>query len=77
MGIKNGHVTGFLIGLGQFSLYASHALAFWYGGKLIHDQDADFLDVMTSLMTIMMSAMIVGQSAASMMIILFFCIINF
>jgi hypothetical protein len=45
-------------------MYASYALSFWYGGKLVSDGDADFTGVMTSLMSIMMSAMIVGQTAA-------------
>jgi len=62
IGIKTGHTNGLFVGFGQFAMFGSNALGFWYGGVLIHDGELNFLDVMTVFMAIFMSAMSIGQA---------------
>lgn len=64
MGVKAGQISAFLLGIGQFFMFGANTVGFVYGGKLIKDGDADFLDVMTVFMCIIMSATSVGQSAS-------------
>lgn len=64
MGVKAGQISAFLLGIGQFLMFGCNTVGFVYGGKLIKDQEADFLDVMTVFMCIIMSATSVGQSAS-------------
>jgi ATP-binding cassette subfamily B (MDR/TAP) protein 1 len=39
LGIKRAHVSGIGFGVSQFIMFASNALAFWYGGKLVDDRE--------------------------------------
>jgi ATP-binding cassette subfamily B (MDR/TAP) protein 1 len=64
LGVKASQTTGALMGVGQLFMFGSYCVAFWFGGRLIRDKEADFLDVMTVFMAIVMSAMSVGQSAS-------------
>jgi ABC-type bacteriocin/lantibiotic exporter with double-glycine peptidase domain len=43
---KNAHVKGFLVGLGQLFLYSTYTLSFWYGGKLVHNGEYTFEQVL-------------------------------
>jgi len=63
IGIKSNVLRGFLTGLGQFFLFSSYTLSFWYGGKLISEGEYNFLNVMKVFMAVVMCAMGMGQAA--------------
>lgn len=47
-------------------LFLTYALLFWYGSELIKDGDTSFVDLMTSIMTLMLGALGLGQALADM-----------
>ncbi|KAE9177332.1 ABC transporter B family member 2 [Phytophthora fragariae] len=61
-GERNAQVNGLAVGFSSFIVFATYALAFWYGGKLVDDGDITFLQLMRSLMAIIMSSQTVGAS---------------
>ncbi|OWZ07162.1 Multidrug resistance protein ABC transporter [Phytophthora megakarya] len=61
-GEHNAHINGLAVGFSSFVVYATYALAFWYGGMLVDDGSITFLQMMRSLMAIIMSARSVGAS---------------
>jgi len=63
IGIKSNTLRGFLSGLGQFFLFSSYCLSFWYGGKLITEGEYTFVNVLKVFMAIVMCAMGLGQAA--------------
>jgi ATP-binding cassette, subfamily B (MDR/TAP), member 1 len=60
--IKKSLAIGIIYGFTQFSFYGMFALAFWYGGKLISQGEADFEGVMITTMAVMMGAMGAGEA---------------
>ncbi|KAL3656248.1 hypothetical protein V7S43_018929 [Phytophthora oleae] len=48
----------------SFIVFATYALVFWYGGKLVDDGDITFAKLIRTLMAIMMSAQGVGSVAS-------------
>ncbi|GBG74818.1 hypothetical protein CBR_g19330 [Chara braunii] len=65
-GKKQAVISGFGMGFAQFALFNSHALSFWYGGKLVQKKLASLQDVFNVFFAIFMSARSVShaQSAA-------------
>jgi len=63
LAIRKSHLGGFLTGLGQFFLFGTFALAFWYGGQLISQGEMDFNQVMKVFFAITLSAQGIGQAA--------------
>lgn len=74
VGIKKGFVTGGGMGVIMFVLFATYALAFWYGAKLISDHTTNSTthkpwtggDVVTTFMAVIMGAFSIGQAGPSM-----------
>jgi hypothetical protein len=60
--IKNIHITGVGLAVGEFILFGSYAIAAWYGGKRIIEGHATFLQVLTVLATVLMRFL--NQNAA-------------
>ncbi|CUG90637.1 ABC transporter, putative [Bodo saltans] len=60
--IKKSLAIGIIYGFTQFSFYGIFSLAFWYGGKLISQGEADFEGVMITTMAVMMGAMGAGEA---------------
>lgn len=46
MGLRTAGVSGVLVGIGQFVVFASFTLGYWYGGTLLRDGEITFLDMM-------------------------------
>ena len=44
-------------------MFAIWALAFWYGGKLVHDQDCNFVNMFKAVSGIVFGAMFARQAA--------------
>jgi ATP-binding cassette subfamily B (MDR/TAP) protein 1 len=63
-GLRFAQMIGLMMGFGQFCMFAAYTLTFWYGGKLIDENEADFLDVITVFMSVLLSAMALGQTAS-------------
>lgn len=64
LGIKKGLSAGFGFGFSQAVIFAVYAIAFFYAARLIEYKGYTFLDVFTSIMTILMVGFGMGQSAA-------------
>ncbi|OQR88688.1 ATP-binding Cassette (ABC) superfamily, partial [Thraustotheca clavata] len=62
-GIRQAHFNGFINGVATFSTFAVYALIFWYGNKLIVDKSIDFQEMIRTLMTVLMAAQGMGQTA--------------
>ncbi|OQR99645.1 ATP-binding Cassette (ABC) superfamily, partial [Thraustotheca clavata] len=65
-GVREAQINGVMNGFSGFTMFATYALVFWYGAKLIHDQTISFSEMMRTLMAIMMAAQGVGQTAGWM-----------
>ncbi|TDH66851.1 hypothetical protein CCR75_009788 [Bremia lactucae] len=48
--------NGLALGFSSFILYATYALVFWYGGRLVQDGAISFKELLRTLMVLMMSA---------------------
>jgi ATP-binding cassette subfamily B (MDR/TAP) protein 1 len=44
-GVRQGFVSGAAFGFSNFVMYASYALCFWFGGKLVKEGKAEFQEV--------------------------------
>ena len=42
LGIRKGFITGAGIGVMYFTIFGAYALAFWYGGKLIIEENPPY-----------------------------------
>ncbi|RLN91900.1 hypothetical protein BBJ28_00018634, partial [Nothophytophthora sp. Chile5] len=63
-GRREARMNGLALGFSSFIVFATYALIFWYGGKLVDDKDITFAELMRTLMAIMMSAQGVGSAAS-------------
>ncbi|TMW55287.1 hypothetical protein Poli38472_013178 [Pythium oligandrum] len=63
-GRKEAQINGLALGFSSFIVFATYALVFWYGGKLVDDKNITFVEMMRTLMAIMMSAQGVGNAAS-------------
>jgi len=57
---------GALTGFSQGMMFATYTLAFWYGGKLILDQELTTQEMLTVFMAILFTSMGMGQAAGMM-----------
>eukprot|EP00899_Mesostigma_viride_P014318 jgi/Mesvir1/22888/Mv19411-RA.1 len=64
MGKRRMQLAGASYGASNFVFFASYALCFWYGSKLIARGEMAFEDVLKAFFLIMYSAMAVGQNQA-------------
>lgn len=60
----HGIVDGLGYGVGQLFVYSMYALAFWYGGKLVVDGDANPNQILQVFLPIFLAAFGVGQAQA-------------
>ncbi|XP_043365314.1 ATP-dependent translocase ABCB1-like isoform X2 [Dermochelys coriacea] len=65
IGIKKAITTNISIGISFLLIYASYALAFWYGATLILSDDYSIGKVLTVFFAILIGAFSVGQTAPS------------
>jgi len=64
LGIKQAHISGFLLGLGEGFIFCVYTISFWYGGKLVSENIMSFAEVIKVFMAIALTAMSIGQGAA-------------
>jgi len=57
---------GIGFGLGQGSLFLIYSLLFWYGSTLVKEQSISFVDMMTSILTLMLGALGLGTALSDM-----------
>ncbi|KAJ9442023.1 hypothetical protein DIPPA_00572 [Diplonema papillatum] len=60
--IKRALGQGIAYGVSQFFMFAVFGVAFWYGGKLITEGEADFKDITTAIMEVVMASMGAGEA---------------
>ncbi|KAL4166731.1 hypothetical protein KRP22_013984 [Phytophthora ramorum] len=65
-GRREAQLNGIALGFSSFILFATYSLVFWYGGKLVHDREINFKELMRTLMAIMMSAQGIGNATSFM-----------
>ncbi|XP_019363912.1 PREDICTED: multidrug resistance protein 1 [Gavialis gangeticus] len=65
IGIKKSITASISMGIGFLLIYASYALAFWYGTTLILSEDYTIGNVLTVFFAILIGAFSVGQTAPS------------
>jgi ABC-type multidrug transport system fused ATPase/permease subunit len=63
---KRGFLAGVAFGLANSSQYLTYALLFWYGSTLISAGDVTFVNMMTSLLSLMMGAVGLGSAINEM-----------
>ncbi|KAG7376377.1 ABC transporter B member 10, partial [Phytophthora pseudosyringae] len=63
-GRREAGLNGVALGFSSFIVFATYALVFWYGGKLVDSGDITFAKLIRTLMAIMMSAQGVGSAAS-------------
>jgi len=61
-GIKKGVMSGLGMGFFQLIMFGSYALAFWYGAKLIIDDEMTGGDLLIVFFSVMFGAMQLGQA---------------
>ncbi|XP_067865118.1 ATP-dependent translocase ABCB1-like isoform X3 [Heterodontus francisci] len=68
LGIKKSVITSISIGLQQFLLFCSYALAFWYGSKLVVDEPENYSigHVLIVFFSIMVGAISLGQATPNL-----------
>ena len=64
--IGRAKVAGAGFGGSNCVLFLTYALLFWYGSKLIKQGDCTFVELMTSILTLMLGALGLGQALADM-----------
>ncbi|CAF1560942.1 unnamed protein product [Rotaria magnacalcarata] len=62
-GVKKGAIAGIFFGSMYFILFGSHALAFWYGNHLIHNEGYDIANVIFIFFAVLVGIFSLGQSA--------------
>lgn len=65
-GRREAQLNGLALGFSSLILFATYSLVFWYGGKLVDDQEISFKELMRTLMAIMMSAQGIGNATSFM-----------
>ena len=55
------HMFGFVTGLLEFCLWASWALAFWYGGKLVAENRSGFYDMLKAITAVLITSLLNSQ----------------
>ncbi|OQR86121.1 ATP-binding Cassette (ABC) Superfamily [Achlya hypogyna] len=63
-GVRESRINGIMNGFSTGAMFASYAVVFWYGAKLIHDGTISFPEMMRTLMAVMMAAQGMGQAAS-------------
>lgn len=63
---KKAWISGLGFGGSQFSLFSTYALLFWYGAKLIGNEEIDFRELMTAIMSLMLGTMGLGMAMTDM-----------
>lgn len=58
----NSIVMGIIFGFSQFSFFGVFALSYWYGGQLMKDGEAEFLDIIIASTAVLMGAMGAGEA---------------
>uniref|UniRef100_A0A8C8SGP0 ATP binding cassette subfamily B member 4 n=1 Tax=Pelusios castaneus TaxID=367368 RepID=A0A8C8SGP0_9SAUR len=66
IGIKKAITANISMGIAFFLIYASYALAFWYGATLVLSEDYTIGKVLTVFFAILIGAFSLGQTAPSM-----------
>mmetsp|Transcript_6186 Transcript_6186/g.9532 ORF Transcript_6186/g.9532 Transcript_6186/m.9532 type:complete len:1380 (+) Transcript_6186:167-4306(+) len=61
IGVRRGFISGFFMGFSFFCMFATYALGFWYGAKLIEQGELTFTQLMRIFMAIIFMAMGIGQ----------------
>lgn len=61
---QRGQSAGIFYGVSQFFLFASYALALWYGSILMGKEIASFKSVMKSFMVLIVTALAMGETLA-------------
>lgn len=64
-GTRSSIIAGLCLGFSQFMEYASYALGFWYGAKLIRDGEMTFEEVFRVFGTLVYAAMAAGQISSA------------
>ncbi|CAF3688467.1 unnamed protein product [Adineta steineri] len=62
-GIKKGGASGFALGLVWFFIYCAYALGFWYGAKLIRDENYNIGNVIIVFFSIIIAVFNLGQAS--------------
>lgn len=65
-GIKKGIMSGSGMGVALMIIFCSYALAFWYGGKLIRENEMDIGNVLTVFFAVVIGAFALGNSGPSL-----------
>ncbi|XP_078355076.1 ATP-dependent translocase ABCB1-like, partial [Oculina patagonica] len=65
-GVKKGFMTGLGMGFFQVIIYSSYALAFWYGSKLIIDEEMNGGQLLIVFFSVLFAAMQLGQAGPNM-----------
>ena len=60
-GIKKGIITGSLMGSFNLIIFGMMALAFWFGGKLVRDENFEPGNILTVLFAVITAAFAVGM----------------
>ncbi|RLN92875.1 hypothetical protein BBJ28_00025509, partial [Nothophytophthora sp. Chile5] len=60
-GLREAQINALALGFSSFIVFATYALVFWYGGKLVSQGNITFSELMRTLMAIMMSSQGIGS----------------
>ncbi|KAH9313080.1 hypothetical protein KI387_028115, partial [Taxus chinensis] len=63
---QQGLASGFGLGFVQFILFCDYAFAFWYGSRLILDEEYNGGDVINVIFAVLMGGMSLGQTSPSL-----------
>ncbi|ELU18040.1 hypothetical protein CAPTEDRAFT_197681 [Capitella teleta] len=68
LGIKKGIVSGFGQGFIQLTIFSSFAISFWYGSKLVREQDSDYSGgkVLQVFLAVLIGSMSFGNAAPNL-----------
>lgn len=61
-GVRQAHLSGVLIGLGQFFIFGCYAIGMWYGGMLVANGEMDPGDLLTVFFTVVIIGVSVGAA---------------
>lgn len=60
-GVKKGFVNGITFGLIFFLMFSTYGLGFWYGSKLVFDDQIEVGDLLTSFFGVLIGSFTIGQ----------------
>ncbi|NXS57451.1 MDR1 protein, partial [Brachypteracias leptosomus] len=66
VGVKKSITTNTSLGVSQFLIFGSYALAFWYGTKLIAEENYDIGHVLIVFFSVLIGAFSLGQGAPNL-----------